>query len=132
MLDMETIENTIDELEHGDTTFDSCLNLASLYIIKENFRNGRYSRTKNAENSTISELVDILPMYRKFCEIKRKYQLREQPKEMVIEAIQNVCVEIREFIMTMFYYADIEEEKEEIKSLIIGLEKEITKNLKNF
>lgn len=127
MLDIELIENTIDELEHGDTNFDSCVNLAALYIIKENFRNGRYSRAKNAENSTISELVDILPMYRKFCEIKRKYQLREISKESVVEAIQDVCIEVKEFIMTMFYYADLEEEKDQIKKLI----DEIEKNLKN-
>lgn len=45
MLDLETINNTIDELEKSDKmTFDICNKLASLYIIKD------YITRKNGNN----------------------------------------------------------------------------------
>lgn len=36
MLDLETINNTIEELEKQEITFDICSKLASLYIIRDN------------------------------------------------------------------------------------------------
>ena len=39
MLNIAEIENTIQELENGNTTFDSCIKLASLYIVREHHLN---------------------------------------------------------------------------------------------
>ena len=37
-MDLYLIDSTIDELEHGETTFANCERLAALYIIKEHFK----------------------------------------------------------------------------------------------
>lgn len=54
MLDMQQIIDTINELEQSDTTFDNCIKLSSLYIVRDNYP------SDNIEN----ELDDILPQYR--------------------------------------------------------------------
>lgn len=52
MLDLETINNTIEELEKSDKlTFDICNKLASLYIIRENlYRSRNRNKSKNDKN----------------------------------------------------------------------------------
>lgn len=45
MLNLEEINNTIEELECGDTTFSACSKLASLYIVRDK----------------LSEKVDLVP-----------------------------------------------------------------------
>ena len=90
MLDFEEINNTIEELENGATTFDNCMKLASLYTVRE------YGNCTSDETS--KELHDILPMYSMYCTIKRKYQMRELSQDAVIRSVQDVCQEIKEFI----------------------------------
>ena len=68
MLDMNEIYNTIEDLENENLTFDICTKLASLYILRE------YNKPAD---EVITEYNDILPSYRKFCDIKRGYQLSE-------------------------------------------------------
>ena len=116
MLDLTEIKNTIDELENGATTFDNCLKLASLYIV-QNEHTKRQAETEPVE----VELSDILPQYKTYCRIKRKYQLHEASEDAVQSAMKEVCKEIYEFVHTLYSSTDMQAERDSIKNLIISL-----------
>ena len=118
MLNLQEINETIEQLENGATTFDTCSKLASLYIVRDNL-------TKTQEpvyNKVETELNDILPQYRMYCEVKRKYQLKELTDQAVYLAMQDVCTEIREFIQTLYSSTDTPQEREMIRNLINQLQ----------
>lgn len=116
-MDLYLIDSTIDELEQGETTFANCEKLASLYIIKEHFKQyppvlrGLYDEIED-------ELNDIAPQYRTYCEIKREYQLGKTTKEAVIKSIKGVCKEIEEFLQLLYSNTDMPEEREQLKLFI--------------
>lgn len=108
MLDIEQILDTIKELENSDTTFDNCIKLSALYTVRNNYP------TDEVEN----ELDDILPYYRKYCDIKREYQLGNVDKERVITSMELVCKEIKEFIRTIYSNTDMQEERDLLEKLV--------------
>lgn len=116
-MDLYLIDSTIDELEQGETTFANCEKLASLYIIKEHFKQyplvlrGLYDEVED-------ELNDIAPQYKSYCEIKREYQLGKTTKEAVIKSIKGVCKEIEEFLQILYSNTDMPEEREQLKLFI--------------
>ena len=116
-MNLQEIENTIVELENGDTTYSNCQKLASLYIVKEHYHN----TSQQGNTEVIKEFNDILPMYSEYCRIKRKYQLKELPGDAVIDAIKEVSREIKEFIKTLYANVDTVEEKEELTTMIAEL-----------
>lgn len=116
MLDVDEIENTIKDLENGDTTFDTCIKLASLYIVLD-----KYKQSERAEDEVELELNDILPQYKKYCEIKRAYQLKITSKDAVLDSMRIVCTEIKEFIENLYSHTDTQEERELITELIMQL-----------
>lgn len=116
MLDMQEVRNTIEELEAGDTNFNNCQKLAILYTVRNNYNAGGYV------DKVESELSDILPQYRNYCKVKRAFQLQQVTSDKVIFSMHNVCKEIREFIQTLYSNTDIPEEREELKTMVQGLE----------
>ena len=115
MLNITEIDNTITELENGDTTFANCQRLASLYIVRDKF--------SNSTNAVEHELSDILPQYKNYCAVKRKYQLNELTVDAVINSIDGVCKEIQEFIETLYGSTDTPNERERIQQMIQNLQK---------
>ena len=113
MLDLQMIDNTIEELENGDTNFTNCQKLASLYIIKQ----FNQQPTHEVEN----ELNDILPSYRQYQEVKRHYQLGEVSDIQVVNSLQVVCKEISEFIHTLYSSTDMQNERDVIQNMISQL-----------
>lgn len=116
-MNIQEIENTIIELQNGDTTYANCQKLASLYIVKKHFP----TESTNKENVVVKEFNDILPMYSEYCRIKRQYQLKELSGEAVLDAIQEVCREIKEFIKTLYANVDTVQEKEQLTNMIAEL-----------
>ena len=115
MLDIHAIEETIAELEQSSTNFENCRNLASLYIVRDHY-------THTSDNVE-AELKDILPQYRMYCEVKRKYQFHELTKSAVILAMNDLCDEITEFFHTLYRSTDTQEERDQLEELIKQLEK---------
>ena len=113
MLSSEELNAMIKELEDTANTFSDYEKLASLYIVKEN--------KPNQENPTLKELNDILPMYKTYCMIKKKFQLNELPKETLLYAMQDVCKELKEFIETLYNNTYSREERENIKNMLEDL-----------
>ena len=116
-MNIHEIENTITQLENGDTTFSNCQKLASLYIVKKHFGSG----VEHSDNIVVKEFKDILPMYSQYCKIKRKYELKEVSAEALNEAIHDVSREIKEFIRTLYANVDTPEEKDILTSMIAEL-----------
>lgn len=112
MLSIEEINNTIEELENGNTTFDACIKLSALYNVRDRLTN------KLPANETEQELSEILPQYKMYCEVKRKYQLNELTSDAVLLSMEDVCREIKEFIQTLYSSTDMEEEREQINNML--------------
>ncbi len=112
------INKAILELESRPTTEDTVQKLASLYIIRDQLQSGIPPVVKDVE----TELDDILPCYKDYKKVKRRYQLHEVPKEAVQESLKDVCKEIDEFIHTLFNNTDMPEERKQIKQLITNLQ----------
>lgn len=121
MLDIEEIDNTIEELLEGPTTFDNVNKLASLYIVKDHIQN-RMETTPDTSENVVDELDDILPAYRKYKEIKKQFQLKEVTKELVISSMKNVCREITEFIYALYGNTECEECRNLILIMIKSLD----------
>ena len=121
MLDLDQISNTIEELENGATTFDNCLKLASLYIVKDHLNNAvermSNSITPAAGDQVETELADILPHYRKYCEVKREWQLQGVDRHHVIQEMEFVCKEVIEFVQSLYSCTSMPEERVPIKEM---------------
>lgn len=120
MLSLDEIDGMITELENTLQSFTDLQRLADLYIIKDVQKSGLNSIV-DASNATLQELNDILPQFKNYCMIKKRYQLNELPKQTVAYAMKDVCKELNEFIHILYSNTDMEEEREEIKNLIANL-----------
>lgn len=114
MLNLDEINSTIEELENSSTTFDTCNKLASLYIVRQNIQKEDIPTVQTVE----SELQDILPHYRKYCNIKRQYQLKEIAESTVYDAMNIVCTEIKEFLHILYSSTDTQTERNIIRQML--------------
>lgn len=110
-MDIGMIERTIRELETGETSFDACQKLASLYVIRNEVN-------KFEEDNVEKELNDILPMYQMYVKTKRRYQRHEVSSVAVEESMKAVCKEIEEFIQTLYTGTEMTEEREILFELV--------------
>lgn len=99
------IDNTIAELENGETTFVNCQKLASLYTVRDHIRGDQ------AAEDVVEEVLDILPAYRSYCDIKAQFQKHQLPPESVPLALSSVCTEIKELIFLIYSNSDMESER---------------------
>lgn len=113
-MDIKIIDGVIKELEESDVTFDNVRELACLYIVRSNLNND----ASVAVNSVEKELNDILPRYKDYCEIKRKYQLNEINEEALLQAVKNLCLEIQEFIESLYTSTDFYRERKLILDML--------------
>ena len=118
MLNIDEINNTIIQLQNEPTTFDTCKKLAALYIVREHLDFDSKDDINNQEDTVEKELNDIAPQYRKYCDLKRKYQLNEISKEPVIQSMTLVSKEIEEFIRILYCNTDMLEEREIINQTL--------------
>lgn len=115
MLDMQEIDNTIEQLENGTTTFDNCLKLASLYIVREHLKDANLTAVHHPEtgdnDEVVKELNDIFPQYHEYIETKRMYQLKQTTEEAVLQKLGYVCKELEEFVSTLYSSTESPEER---------------------
>lgn len=117
-MNIEDVESTIVKLENEDTTFENCEKLASLYIVRDYY----LKSLKQAGNEAEHELNDILPQYKKYVELKRRYQMSEISEKPIENSIKAVCKEISEFIKIMYQCTDMPIEREYIKKMLNNLQ----------
>jgi len=120
MYSQEELNEMIEDLEADLNTFTDCQKLASLYIISEK-QKSRSNSIVECSDMTLRELNDILPQYKNYCMIKKRYQLNELPKQTVIYAMKDVCKELSEFIQILYSSTDTSEEREELRQMLNNL-----------
>ena len=69
-------------------------------------------------NNTILELSDILPSYLEYVALKREYQLGNISESRVIKSLKFVCIEIEEFLNTLYNCTDMNKERKCIIDMI--------------
>lgn len=116
MLNINEINEAITNLENGPTTYDSCSKLASLYIVRREL--------SNSSNPVVVELQEILPQYKRYCAVKRKYQMQEATEEAVYTSMQYLCDEIVEFLHTLYSHTDTRLERSMLRDMLIELSNE--------
>ena len=116
MLDIALVQNTIQELENSDTTFNNCEKLASLYIVRHFNSTGLNPVVQTNKDVVEKELADIFPYYKKYCDVKRDYQLNKVGEEVVLTYLASVCKEILEFIHILYNSTDTPQER----NIIVG------------
>lgn len=110
-MDTIAIKEAIQSLETEETTPESVSELAALYTVYKGL-------TEKSVDPVESELDDILPYYRKYRDIKRRYQLNQAIDSEVIHGIKDVCQELKEFIDLLYYSTDMNKERLCLKKLI--------------
>ncbi len=115
---LEDVDSTIAKLEEDDTTFENCEKLASLYIVKDYYLKSK----KEHGNDVEDEINDILPQYKKYVELKRRYQLGEISEKPIENSIKAVCREIEELVRVLYRCTDMPIEREYIKKMLKNLE----------
>ena len=119
MLDINEINNTIETLENdADTTFDTCLKLASLYTVRDNLT----KQEQPVVSATEKELNDILPQYQNYCKVKRRFQLNEVTEQAVFLSMKDVCTEIKEFLHILYSSTDTQKERDMLKNMVQQLQ----------
>lgn len=110
MLDLQEIQNTIDMLENGETTFVNCEKLAALYTVREHLT--------VSQDATEKEISDILPSYKVYAEKKALYLQHETTQDAVIYSLVNLCSEIQDLIHVIYINTNMEEERQKLNELV--------------
>lgn len=120
---IDTIDKMIQDIEKSEISLSNARSLASLYILKL-IKENRFYTLLNASDSVERELDDILPTYNYYVNTKRRYQLKELDSILVLEALKDVCQEIKEFLLILYRNTDMQEERAEIKEMLSDLNKQ--------
>ena len=118
MFDLKEIQETIEQLENVPITLKNAQELACLYII----RNEHKTVENDADKRIIKEYKDILPSYTLYVDAKRRYQLGELNETVVLTQLENLCIEISEFLNILYSSTDMWKERKLIKSMLTTLE----------
>ena len=122
-MDIQIIEEAIQSLEYEDVTYDNVAELASLYIVYNNLKRPLNSMTEPVE----SELQDILPSYKVYCESKRRYQLGKTNEGEVIKNLKLLGTEITEFIEALYSGTDMKKERLYIVETLTQITEKLSK-----
>lgn len=114
-MDRKIVDEMITELEKCDTTYQNCNDLAALYKVRDEL----------GANRVENEIEDILPAYRKYVELKTKYQHGEATQEAVVKSINIVCREIYDLIKTLFSCSDMPLERIKIQNMAESIYREL-------
>lgn len=114
-MDIVAIDEAIESLEQEDTTVDNVKELSALYICRE------YLIKSNPVNISERELSEIFPYYRKYLDIKRRYQLDLTTEGEVIKGIKAVCKELTDFVDAMYSGTDMNKERLCIRQMLSAL-----------
>ncbi len=83
----------------------------------------KHGHMKHGEEKAVmkSDAGEIMPCYKTYCDTKKKYrryEVTEQPLEM---ATNDLCCDMKKFILSLMSNADTTEEKNKVKEMIVQL-----------
>ena len=111
MLNIESIDTTIEYYENQDTTLENCKILADLYTCRANYKGNR-------ENTT--NLVDAYDVY---TNSKKEFQLNNTDSTALLNNLDSVLMNLESFIETLYKGTDIQDERDKILCFTQKLEK---------
>ena len=114
MINLEEITNAIQTLENGPTTYESCHKLATLYAVRDEL-------LKTTQNQVVDSTSEVLPQYKKYCLVKKQYQMNETTIEAIYPAMQYLCVELKEFLYKIYNHTDTAVERDMLKDTICNM-----------
>ena len=120
---IEEIDDWIEDLENADTNADNVIELASLYIVKENLRDGIQGKVDGVS----TELDDIFPAYHKYKDKRKRQQLQELPTDACISELSLLCKEIQDFIIALYSQASLLKERRILVAMIDFLKNKVNK-----
>lgn len=113
-MDINIINDLIADLEQAEeTSLSNARNLSALYIVRNQMTN-----KDMIQSDVTKELHDILPSYKRYIDMKRRYQMQETTKESVLSYMKQLCIEIKEFIRTLYSSTDMPEERTMIQQML--------------
>ena len=101
-MDIKYIDKLISEFENSEESLSNIRALSSLYIIRDHCN----------QDVVEQELDDILPQYKSYCEIKKRFQMKQLPEQAVFTAMNNLCRELSEFIHILYSNTDTKTERQ--------------------
>lgn len=124
-MDIKEIEKEIEKLENEKESYKTVSALADMYIVRKYLNKKNTAETyseQNTENDAETEfMTDVLPAYKRYKEVKRKYQLGNTTKEKVLLCMDKLTKEIKELIQIMYTNSDMPEERNKISEFIEDL-----------
>lgn len=139
MLDLAEINREIEKLENCKTCYATCERLSILYNVRDHMTeqaqgyaehkhmehegDTQHEHMKHGEEKAVmkSDAGEIMPCYKTYCDTKKKYrryEVTEQPLEM---ATNDLCCDMKKFILSLMSNADTTEEKNKVKEMIVQL-----------
>ena len=110
-MDIDIIEQNIQDLENADTSFCNVEELAMLYIVQDHLKNRLQTQIED-------ELDDILPVYKKYIDVKQKFQLNQVDDTAVLHYFSLVCQEIKEFLLTLYSGTSTLKERKQLYKML--------------
>ncbi len=106
MLNLEEIDNTIEELESGDTTFSVCDKLASLYIVKEHMTK---AKDLVPESNIDEQIEDIQALFVNYMSNRTSENLEKMLSTIynMISELYHTCSDSKEKMLFKKFTNDI-------------------------
>ena len=123
-MNIDDIYNEISILEDSPLTSENARDLASLYIIKEEYEKRKSGATSH-DSGVIKELKDILPSYQYYINAKTTYQLTQANDEQLLTAFKLLCQDISEFMVALYASMDMVKERKIYKEMLDNLTSKI-------
>lgn len=114
MMKLTEINNLIEEFKQGECSLSTIRNLAALYTVQE-----KLSSTPN--DAVLTELYEIVPSYKQYIIAKRRQQLKEITDDNVLDTLNRLGKEIRDFIQTLYTSTSNERERQVLHKMVIDL-----------
>ena len=113
-MNIEEIEDWIYDLENDVTSENNIVDLASLYIIRDHLGSGLNPMVDDISN----EINDVLPIYNKYKDKKKRQQLNEIPEDGCVVELKRLCQEIKELIIALYAGTTLGKERRIIFNMI--------------
>jgi len=110
MISIEQLNEEISLVENETPTHTSMQKLAAMYTVRDHILDN--------SNVVVSEYKDILPSYTVYCNNKKKYKLGEITDGPVLQSMNSLCREIKEFLQAIYSSTESAEERQALSSAL--------------
>ena len=110
MISIEELNEEISLVENETPTHTSMQKLAAMYIVRDHM--------SEPSNVVVAEYKDILPSYTLYCTNKKKYKMGEITDAPVMQSMNNLSREIKEFLQALYTSTESDTERQSLFSAL--------------